>query len=101
MPAKATRKKTKPSATRAKKATSAAVSKAKKSVSKTAASIKRAAKNPKRTVKQAASNVHGKAVDARKVGQAVVTAGEIIKQTADFVDSMTQRATTRATRTKK
>jgi hypothetical protein len=53
------------------------------------------AKNPKRTVKKAAANVHQTAARARTLGENIVTAGEMLKQTADVVDAMTQRAAER------
>jgi hypothetical protein len=45
-----------------------------------------------RTVRQAAENVHNSAISARTLGDSVVTAGELLKETADFVDSMAMRA---------
>lgn len=67
----------------------------KKAATKAARGVKKAAKNPKRTVKKAASNVHKTATRARNLGENLVTAGEVIKQTADVVDVLAQRASDR------
>jgi methyl-accepting chemotaxis protein len=68
-----------------------------KATSGVARAAKKVASNPRRTVRQAADNVHQTAARARGVGESVVTAGEMIKQTADMVDSMAQRAKERTT----
>lgn len=78
-----------------------AVRKARKKAGGLARSVKKAAKNPRRTVRKAAKNVHKTAVRARDVGETVVGAGQMIKETADFVDSFAQRAASRTTRKKK
>lgn len=65
------------------------VSKASKTVGKRAAKI---AANPRRAVRRAAANVHETAVRAHDVGESVVTAGQLIKGAADFVDTIAQRA---------
>lgn len=74
------------------KASAKAVSKAVGGVAKRATKI---ASNPRRTVRQAAENVHQKASRARSMGDSVVTAGELIKETADFVDSLATRTKSR------
>ncbi|MBV8373998.1 MAG: hypothetical protein JO302_00675 [Candidatus Eremiobacteraeota bacterium] len=56
---------------------------------------KKIASNPRRTVRQAAENVQQTASRARTMGDSVVTAGELLKETADFVDSMATRAKAR------
>jgi hypothetical protein len=83
MALKKTAKRTRQAAQGAKKAASKAVGGAAKRV-------KKAVSNPKRTVRRAAENVHTGAARARKLGDSVVTAGELIKQTADFVDSISR-----------
>ena len=68
----------------------------KKRVAKVAKKAGAAAANPKRTVRRAAANVHKTATRARDIGEAVVGAGELIQQTAEFVDAVAQRSTTRS-----
>lgn len=68
----------------------------KKRVAKVAKKASAAAANPKRTVRRAAANVHKTATRARDIGETVVTAGELIQQTADFVDTVAQRSATRS-----
>ncbi len=79
--------------------TAASVKKAAKGTAKKAGgaakSIKKAAANPRRTVRQAATNVHETARRARDVGETVTTAGEVLTQAADWVDSMAMRAKAR------
>ena len=58
--------------------------------------VKKAASNPRRTIRQAAENVHITAGRAREFGESVVTAGQVLQETADFVDSMARRAKSRA-----
>ncbi|HLY03823.1 MAG TPA: hypothetical protein VKR56_15160 [Candidatus Cybelea sp.] len=55
-------------------------------------SAKAAVSNPRRTVRKAADNAHATVGRARSIGDSVVAAGEIIKGTADLVDSIAQRA---------
>ncbi|MBV9719338.1 MAG: hypothetical protein JOZ77_08460 [Candidatus Eremiobacteraeota bacterium] len=71
---------------------------AQKAVSGAAKRAKAVASNPRRTVRKAANNVHETAVRARDVGDSVVAAGELIRETADFVDSIAQRAKQRRER---
>lgn len=59
-------------------------------------STKPAASKAKRTVKRAAANVHETATRARDIAETVVSAGVLLKETADFVDALAQRANTRA-----
>ena len=74
-------------------------SKAGKSVAKAAGGMKRKASaivsHPRRSLRQAADNVHKTAARAREMGEAVVTAGELLQEGADFVDSIAQRAKSR------
>ncbi len=74
-----------------------------KSVSKAAGGAakraKKAVSNPRRTVRRAAENVHQSATRARDFGDSVVSAGELIKETADFVDAVSQRAKRRVGQT--
>jgi predicted nucleotide-binding protein (sugar kinase/HSP70/actin superfamily) len=78
----------------AKKATAKKASAKKSGLKTTARKISGAAKKAvsRRSVKKTADNVHQTAARARKVGEGVVTAGEIITQTVDFVDAVAQRA---------
>jgi hypothetical protein len=78
-----------------KKAASKATASVKKAAKKTASAAKRAVKNPKRTVKSAASNVHRTATRAKSLGDNIVGAGEVLKQTAEMVDALAQRASNR------
>ena len=84
---------------RAAKAASGAGKRARKAAAKVTGAVKKQAtkiaSNPKRTVRRAADNVHQTAVRARAMGDSVVTAGELLKETADFVDSMSLRAKAR------
>lgn len=73
-----------------------AVSAVKKRAAKVVKKAGAAAANPKRTVRRAAANVHKTATRARDIGETVVTAGELIQQTADFVDAVAKRSTTRS-----
>ncbi len=75
--------------------------KAKSRAGSAAKSVAKAASNPKRTVRRAAANVHSTAVRARDVGQTVTAAGELIQQTADFVDAVAKRSAARAGRRRK
>lgn len=70
--------------------------KAKSRAGSAAKSVAKAAANSKRTVRRAAANVHASAARARDVGETVTAAGELIQQTADFVDAVAQRSATRA-----
>ena len=94
MPVKKTTKK------RGVKATAGGAGKTAKAAAKAASTLKKRAtkiaSNPRRTVRQAADNVHQTASRARAMGDSVVTAGELIKETAEFVDSMAVRAKSRA-----
>jgi hypothetical protein len=76
----------------AKKTASKAAQGAKKAASGAVKRAKKVASNPKRTVRRAADKVHTGATRARKVGDSMVTAGEIIRETADLVDALSQRA---------
>lgn len=58
--------------------------------------VKAAASNPRRSISRAASNVHETASRASDIGDSVVTAGHLIKETAEFVDSLAGRAKSRA-----
>ena len=93
---KATRKSVKA----ANKAASKATKRARRTVAKVATAMKKRAQkvasNPRRTVRKAADNVHQTATRAREMGESVVTAGELLRGTADFVDSVAQRAKARA-----
>lgn len=96
----AARKKTKQS--KAKKTTrrvgtavKKAARKARKRASGAAAKVKKAASNPRRTVRQAADNVQDTATRARRLGESVSSAGEMIADAADFVDTMAQRIKSR------
>jgi len=46
-------------------------------------------------VRKAAGNVRATTARARKIGDAAITAGAVIKQTADVVDAITQTAAKR------
>ncbi|MBV8724688.1 MAG: hypothetical protein JO078_01315 [Candidatus Eremiobacteraeota bacterium] len=70
----------------------------KKAAQKATRGVRKAASNPRRTVAAAADNVHQTATRARGMGESVVTAGEIIVQTADMVDAMAARAKSRTRR---
>ena len=74
--------------------------KAAKKAGKAAATVaKRLARKPtRRTVAKAAVKVQKGAGRARKVGDAVVTAGEIIKQGADLAESLAVRVKSRTKR---
>lgn len=88
----------------AKKAVSAvakAGAKAKSRAGSAAKSVAKAASNPKRTVRRAAANVHTSAVRAHDIGATVTAAGELIQQTADFVDAVAKRSATRAGQSRK
>src|SRR5690349_1323851 len=65
-------------------------------IGKAAAGVKKRvskiASNPRKTVNRAATNVQVAAGRARQVGDSVVTAGEVLKETAEFVDSMAEKA---------
>ena len=73
---------------------------ARKAITKVASGVRKEASkvaaNPRRTVRKAAENVHHTAGRARAMGESVVTAGELLKETADFVDSMAERAKSRS-----
>lgn len=114
MPAKKSAKqsangrKRKSTAARARKTTTtaakrigSAAKKTRKRASKTLAGagkrVKAVASNPRRTVRKAADNVHHTATRARDLGGSVITAGELIREAADFVDGIAQRAKTRTT----
>jgi len=73
----------------------------KKRVAKTAKKVTAAAAHPEKAVRRAAASVHSTAVRARGIGATVATAGELIQQTADFVDSVAQRSVKRSKRTRK
>jgi hypothetical protein len=75
-----------------KKTASKAAKGAKKAATGAVKRAKKVASNPKRTVRRAADTVHTGATRARKMGDSMVTAGEIIRETADLVDSLSQRA---------
>jgi len=84
---------------KAKKSTSRKPSAAKKSATRArkaagglATKVKKAAANPKRTVRRVAEKVHATAARADEVGDTVITAGQILKETAAVVDSMATRA---------
>ena len=81
--------------TRVRKAAGKASKSAKKTATAAAKKVKKAASNPKRTVRKAADNVHQTAGKARNLGQNVIQAGELLTETAEFVDSMAQRAKAR------
>ena len=88
MPTKTTsRKKAVPAKTKPKTKKSSL----KKVTTKAGSALKKTAKSAKSKVKKVAENVHQGAKRAHGVGQTVVTAGEIITKTADFVDSMVKR----------
>jgi len=72
-----------------------------KRVAKTAKKVTAAASHPEKTVRRAAASVHSTAVKARGIGATVATAGELIQQTADFVDSVAQQSVKRSKRTRK
>ena len=73
-----------------------AASPVKKAAKKATKATTRAVKNPKRTVQKAAANVSHTAERARGVGDTLMTAGEMVKQTADLIDSVAQRAAARS-----
>ena len=93
------RKSTKKRGGSLKRKTSAVARKTAKASAKVASTLKKravkVASNPRRTVGKAADNVQQTASRARAMGDSVVTAGELIKETADFVDSMAARAKSR------
>ncbi len=102
MPAKKTRKSPAGSKRKTIKRVGAAAKKVRKKASKAIAGATKRAKavasNPKRTVRKAASSVHKTATRARDIGDSVVSAGELIRDTAALVDSIAQRAETRTRR---
>ena len=65
---------------------------AKKAAGGLATKVKRAPAEARRTVRKAAQKVEKGASRARDLGNAVVTAGEMIKQSADFAEAMAGRA---------
>lgn len=81
---------------KAKRKASTPAKSVKKSVTRTAKKAVAAVKNPKRTVRKAAANVRKTATRAHGVGESMVTAGELIQQTADLVDSLAQGSAKRA-----
>lgn len=69
-----------------------AVKAAKSTAGRARKAVANVAAHPRRTVRQAADNVQRTASRARDMGESVVTAGELLKETAAFVDSMAARA---------
>ncbi len=88
-------KKKTPSAARAKRKTAAKASTKVKGVGKKVG--KAAATVAKRASK---IDVHKTATRAKEMGDSVVTAGELLKEAAGFVDSIAQRAKTRPKKTR-
>lgn len=82
-------------------AVKAGAAKAKRAVAKGAKRAKAVASNPRAAVRKAATNVHQTATRARDLGKSVVTAGQLIEEAADFVDSVAQRAKRRTTKSTK
>ena len=84
---------------KAAKRISTGAAKMRKSASRAAAATtkraKKAASNPRQAVRKAATSVHETATRARGLGDSVVSAGELIKETADFVDAIARRAKSR------
>jgi hypothetical protein len=82
----------------------ASVSATRKTAAKAAKRVGAAAKKVRKSTSKAIAgatkraNVHKAATRARGVGDSVVAAGEIIRETADLVDSIAQRKKTRPKR---
>ena len=79
--------------------TTASAKKAVKGAVKAAGSgakkVKKAVTHPRRTLRRAATNVHETAGRARDVGDTIITAGEVLKDVANFADSVAMRAKAR------
>ena len=103
MPRKSSRRKTggRKGAGGAKKAVRRTASRAKKAASGATKAVRKTANGAARTVKKAARNVKGTTGRAREVGRAITTAGVIIQESADAIDSMADRASKRTQELKK
>ncbi|HEY6486045.1 MAG TPA: hypothetical protein VIX83_06660 [Candidatus Cybelea sp.] len=78
--------------TATRKKAAAPIAAAKKAAKRAATGARKTLANPKRTVRKVAGRVQRAATRAHDVGEAVTTAGEVLKQTADIVDSLAKRA---------
>lgn len=91
----------KKAAASAKKATKRVGTTAKKVTTSAAKTAKKVLANPKRAAAKAGNTVHATAGRARKLGETIATAGQLLKDTADVVDAVAGAGATGGSKRKK